>query len=186
MTHTNTETSNGLGAITAAGEALIEIAAHFDLPIKVIKAVDALDTAISAERATEPCPHTENAVCSQCAQTETSNGLVERLRSPMFDQAGELGAAAHEAADRLEHLERALTWQSIETAPKDGSYIIAIYRSLDGYAAHLDGRAFVVRHEGKTASDYDLGWALFPGYGGVPDKCLSQWKPLGLNQSGNK
>lgn len=69
-------------------------------------------------------------------------------------------------------------WQSIETAPKDGRYIVAVYQSLDGYAAQFHGRAFVVRHEGKTPSDYDLGWALFPGYGGVPDKCLSHWMPL--------
>lgn len=69
-------------------------------------------------------------------------------------------------------------WQPIETAPRDGRYIVALYRSLDGYAAHLDGRAFVVRHEGVTPSDYDLGWALYPGYGGVPDKCLSAWIPL--------
>ncbi len=66
----------------------------------------------------------------------------------------------------------------VETAPKDGRYIIAVYRSLDGYAEQLHGRAFVVRHEGETPSGYDLGWALFPGHGGVPDKCLSGWAPL--------
>lgn len=69
-------------------------------------------------------------------------------------------------------------WQDISTAPKDGRYIIALYQSLDGYAAHLDGRAFVVRHEGLTASGYDFGWAIFPGFGGLPDKCLSLWMPL--------
>lgn len=70
-------------------------------------------------------------------------------------------------------------WQPIETAPKDGTRIVVIYRTLpDGYAAHFDGRAFVAFHEGVTASGYDLGWALFPGFGGVPDKCLSHWMPL--------
>lgn len=69
-------------------------------------------------------------------------------------------------------------WQPIETAPRDGRYILAVYRSEYGYAAHLNGRVFVVRHEGKTPSDYDLGWALFPGFGGVPDISLSHWREL--------
>jgi hypothetical protein len=64
-------------------------------------------------------------------------------------------------------------------APKDGSYILGYYRSIDNERTeHWDGRAFVIRHEGKTASDYDLGWALFPGYGGVPDICFAGWAPL--------
>lgn len=67
---------------------------------------------------------------------------------------------------------------SMDSAPRDGRYIIAVYRSLDGYAENLHGRAFVVRHEGAAPSGYDLGWALFPGHGGVPDKCLSGWMPL--------
>lgn len=79
---------------------------------------------------------------------------------------------------RIEALEREQGWQDIATAPKDGRYILAIYRSLNGYAAHLHGRAFVIRHEGETDSGYDLGWALFPGFGGVPDKSLSAWRPL--------
>jgi hypothetical protein len=64
-------------------------------------------------------------------------------------------------------------------APKDGTYIIAYYRSLDNdRTKHWNGRAFVIRHEGQTVSDYDLGWALFPGYGGVPDHCFAGWSPL--------
>jgi len=70
------------------------------------------------------------------------------------------------------------TWQPIETAPKDGRYIIAIYRPRDGYASHLYGRAFIVRHEGVTDDGLDLGWALFPGFGGVPDGCMGEWMPF--------
>lgn len=66
----------------------------------------------------------------------------------------------------------------MEDAPKDGRYIIAAYRSLDGYAEQLHGRSFIIRHEGTTPSGYDLGWALFPGHGGVPDKCFYGWLPL--------
>lgn len=66
----------------------------------------------------------------------------------------------------------------MEEAPKDGTYILAIYKSLNGYASQLEGRVFAVRHEGKAPSDYDLGWALFPGHGGVPDKCFYGWIPI--------
>lgn len=69
-------------------------------------------------------------------------------------------------------------WQGIATAPKDGRYILAIYRAgEDGFRKHLNGRVFAVRHEG-VLQGYDMGWALFPGYGGCPDDCLSHWMPL--------
>ena len=84
-------------------------------------------------------------------------------------------AALSTTPDLAEENERL---RPMEDAPKDGRYIIAAYRSLDGYAEQLHGRSFIIRHEGTTPSGYDLGWALFPGHGGVPDKCFSGWLPL--------
>lgn len=84
-------------------------------------------------------------------------------------------AALSPSPDLAEENERL---RPMEDAPKDGRYIIAAYRSLDGYAEQLHGRSFIIRHEGTTPSGYDLGWALFPGHGGVPDKCFSGWLPL--------
>lgn len=81
-------------------------------------------------------------------------------------------------AEYHDWLNSANPWRDMDFAPKDGRYVIAAYRSLNGYALQLHGRAFVVRHEGQTQSGYDLGWALFPGHGGVPDKCFSGWMPL--------
>lgn len=69
-------------------------------------------------------------------------------------------------------------WQPIETAPKDGTWIVALVAGADDRWEHLNGRAFVVRHEGKTASDYDLGWALHPGFGGVHESWFTHWMPL--------
>ena len=73
-----------------------------------------------------------------------------------------------------------MNWQPIETAPKDGTYILAIVAKND--SLHLQyhaGRMFVIRHEGKTkASGFDLGWAVYPGYGGVSDHNFTHWMPL--------
>jgi hypothetical protein len=69
-------------------------------------------------------------------------------------------------------------WRRIESAPKDGSYVVVLYQSLGGPHEYWHGRSFVARYEGKTADGYDLGWNLFPGYGGVPDMSLSYWMPL--------
>lgn len=66
----------------------------------------------------------------------------------------------------------------MEDAPKDGRFVLAVYKSLDGYAESLHARVFAIRHEGVTPSGYDLGWSLCPGHGGVPDKCFSGWMPI--------
>jgi len=73
-----------------------------------------------------------------------------------------------------------MDWQPIETVPKDGTYILAIVAPNDSYQlARHAGRCFVIRHEGLSEpSGYDMGWALYPGYGGVPDYVFSHWMPL--------
>lgn len=72
-----------------------------------------------------------------------------------------------------------MMWQPIETAPKDGTVILAIIAKNDSrQIGHLAGRMFSIWHEGKTPSGYDLGWSVFPGYGGAPDYFFSYWMPL--------
>jgi hypothetical protein len=66
-------------------------------------------------------------------------------------------------------------WQDFGTAPKDGTRIWAILRSD---APQWPNRSFEIWHEGITEGGYDLGWALFPGYGGVPDRHFAGWAPL--------
>jgi hypothetical protein len=69
-------------------------------------------------------------------------------------------------------------WQPIETAPKDGAYILAIVAENDSrHLEHLAGRVFAIRHEGRLHG-YDLGWAVFPGFGGAPDRYFSHWAPI--------
>ncbi len=70
-------------------------------------------------------------------------------------------------------------WRAFVSAPKDGSYILAIVAPNDSrYLGHCAGRVFTIRHEGRTPNDYDMGWAVFPGYGGAPDSYFSHWMPL--------
>ena len=70
-------------------------------------------------------------------------------------------------------------WEDMSSAPRDRTSILAIVAPND--SRHLEyhaGRMFVIRHEGVTDSDYDLGWAVFPGFGGAPDKYFAGWRPL--------
>ena len=69
----------------------------------------------------------------------------------------------------------------MSSAPKDGSYILAEVAENDStHLTYHAGRKFVIRHEGKTDSGYDLGWAVYPGYGGAPDWFFSRWWALPL------
>ena len=70
-----------------------------------------------------------------------------------------------------------MEWQPIETAPRDGRYILAIASDIDE-RYNQPGRMFVIRHEGRTPSDFDLGWAVYPGFGGAPDRWFTHWLPL--------
>jgi hypothetical protein len=70
-------------------------------------------------------------------------------------------------------------WREIESAPKDGRYFLAIVATNRGrYLEHHAGRMFAIRHEGKTPSGFDLGWAVYPGFGGASDHDFSHWMPL--------
>ena len=60
--------------------------------------------------------------------------IVERLRSWMFDQSGELGATAHEAADTIERLVAALECVEAEIA-LDGQLQEIVSDALAGVRA---------------------------------------------------
>lgn len=70
-------------------------------------------------------------------------------------------------------------WQDMATAPRDGTRIWAIVGEAEcDRHIHWVGRSFEIRHEGYTPSGYDLGWSLFPGYGGCGDSMFAAWRPL--------
>lgn len=73
-----------------------------------------------------------------------------------------------------------MEWRDMASAPKDRTPIWAILGegARDSLIGHLVGRSFEVRHEGTTNSGYDLGWSLYPGFGGCPDYYFAGWMPL--------
>lgn len=71
-------------------------------------------------------------------------------------------------------------WHPMSEAPRDGSYILAIVSPNRGrHLEHQAGRVFSIRHEGVTEpSGYDMGWAVYPGFGGASDHDFTHWRPL--------
>jgi hypothetical protein len=74
---------------------------------------------------------------------------------------------------------QAEAWPTFESAPKDGRYILAVVAPDRGrHLEHHAGRVFAIRHEGQTPSGYDLGWAVYPGFGGASDHDFTKWCPI--------
>jgi hypothetical protein len=69
-------------------------------------------------------------------------------------------------------------WKPMSDAPKDGTPILAVVAANDSrHLGHLAGRIFSIKHEGITAGGYDMGWAVYPGFGGCPDDYFAGWLP---------
>lgn len=71
-------------------------------------------------------------------------------------------------------------WHPMSEAPRDGSYILAIVAPNRGrHLEHQAGRMFAIRHEGLSEpSGYDMGWAVYPGFGGATDHDFACWTRL--------
>ncbi|MEN5147219.1 hypothetical protein [Brevundimonas diminuta] len=103
-------------------------------------------------------------------------GLVEGRIGQDFD--GECHLTEEEAHQIAACIREMVEWRPIETAPRDGRYILAMMTGADDRWEHLNGRAFVIRNRSLSADDYDLGWDVYPGFGGVSDRWFSGWLPL--------
>lgn len=82
----------------------------------------------------------------------------------------------------LARLIEAVDLRPIETAPRDGSYIIGVTRhNLEDLWIGQAARPFVIWHMGRTSNlGLDMGWALYPGMG-VGDDWFAGWVPLPFN-----
>jgi len=78
----------------------------------------------------------------------------------------------------------AADWRPIETAPRDGTPILALMRDdfSDERQTAWNGLLVVLCHEGHTVSGFNRGWSVAApvGYGGIPDNWLVGWQPLPL------
>jgi len=90
----------------------------------------------------------------------------------------QIGPYPSELTEAAACIREMVEWRPIETAPRDGRYILAVMTGADGRWEHLNGRAFVIRNRSLSADDYDLGWDVYPGFGGVSDRWFSGWLPL--------
>jgi hypothetical protein len=85
----------------------------------------------------------------------------------------------------LSHAEALLNpdpWRGIEELPedwKDGRWIEAVVAKNNDERLHLSaGRVFVIRHDGVTRSGFNMGWSVYPGYGGASDRTFSHFREL--------
>ena len=113
--------------------------------------------------------------------TQRARDVAGRMSRQVVDtsarNAVDLAEAAAIISELVERIEG--VWQDIETAPRDGSFILAIVAPNDSrHLGHQSGRAFVIRHEGVMVSGFDLGWAVYPGFGGASDCDFTHWMPL--------
>lgn len=117
---------------------------------------------------------------------EEGRRLLAEYRQPHIMLSSKYTDERHAlACFLLDHAEALLNpdpWRPISELPeewKDGRWIEAVVAdNADDGARLTPGRVFVIRHDGVTQSGYNLGWSVYPGYGGVSDRTFSHFRNL--------
>ncbi len=132
---------------------------------------------------------------------QVSSNLIDRLRGkyacgPIMENGEpefgwrefQTAPIQHEAADRLEYLSQALReaeaerWQSIDTAPKDGTHILVWFIHANArYSKDPVAEGWACAHEAHWIDHNGGGWTWY-GLCGV----ATYWQPLPKPPSTNK
>lgn len=126
----------------------------------------------------------DTVVVTQSAR-EQAEWFISAILGGVPDGAGDLKSALAVALTAAEQRgfklcqDAATTLRPMSEAPRDQSMILARYNPRDDHPdVRFKGRWFSIWHEGVTEGGYDMGWALYPGYGGVSDANFDGWLPL--------
>ena len=111
--------------------------------------------------------------------TDMTREQIEAVKASLAELS-DIDPDMRDALTAIRQLQRGwMGMESMDTAPRDRTPILAKTTAVEGRWEHLSNRWFVISHINDIS-----GWSLFPGMG-WPDKWLEGWMPLPLPPAGD-